>query len=53
MQDLENPDLFENAKTFAGNMRAMREHIAQSEKLRHPYQKGRSFLDAAALIATP
>lgn len=48
MQDLENPDLFENAKTFAGNMRAMREHIAQSEKLRHPYQKGRSFLDAAS-----
>ncbi len=47
MRDLENPDLFENAKTFARYMHAMREHVAQSEKLRHPYQKERSFFDAA------
>ncbi len=46
MQDLENRELFEAVETFARQMRAMREHLAQSEKLYYPYQKKRWFLDA-------
>jgi DNA mismatch repair protein MutS len=49
MQDLEGARLFEDIKAFAQNMRAMREHLAQAEKLRHPRQKERSFLDAAQI----
>ncbi len=49
MRDLENDDLLENLKTFARSMRTMRAHLAQSEKLRHPYQKGRAFFDAGQI----
>ncbi len=45
MQDLENSDLFDNIKVFAQSMRTMREYLAQAEKLRHRYQKERSFLE--------
>ncbi len=47
MQDLEQVELFENIKAFAQGMRRVREHLVQAEKLRHQYQKHRSFLDAA------
>jgi DNA mismatch repair protein MutS len=46
MQDLENRVLFETVVTFARQMRDMREHLTQAEKLYYPYQKKRWFLDA-------
>jgi DNA mismatch repair ATPase MutS len=46
MRDLENKNLFENIKSFAHKMRAMREHLAQADKLYYKYQKERYFLDA-------
>ena len=49
MQDLENPIPFENIKSFAQKMRAMREHLAQKDKLRYKYQKERWFLDAVEI----
>lgn len=49
MQDLENKILFEAIKSFAQKMRAMREHIAQAEKLYYKYQKERWFLDAVEI----
>ena len=47
MRDLEQPGLFANIKAFAQAMRSVRQHLAQADKLRHQYQKQRSFLDAA------
>lgn len=49
MQDLENGILFEQIKSFARKMRAMREYLAQAGKLHYPDQKKRWFLDAVAL----
>lgn len=46
MQDLEHPRLYEHIQTFAGNMRTMREHLTQANKLHYQYQKERWFLDA-------
>lgn len=46
MRDLENRTLFEIVDAFAKQMRAMREHLAQAEKLHYPSQKKRWFLDA-------
>jgi DNA mismatch repair ATPase MutS len=48
-RDLGNRALLENIQSFAGKMRAMREHLAQAEKLRYRYQKESWFLDAADL----
>jgi DNA mismatch repair protein MutS len=45
-RDLENKDLFENIKSFAQKMRAMREHLARANKLYYKYQKERWFLEA-------
>jgi DNA mismatch repair protein MutS len=49
MQDLEQIELLENIKAFARGMRSVRDHLAQAEKLRHQYQKQRSFLGAAKI----
>ncbi len=46
MQDLEDPSLFKSIEAFASAMRAMREHLAQADKLHYKYQKERWFLDA-------
>jgi DNA mismatch repair protein MutS len=46
MQDLEQPRLSDGIKAFANSMRAMREHLAQAEKLHYRRQKERWFLDA-------
>ena len=46
MRDLENTCLFDNIKAFAQNMRAMRKHLVQAEKVYYKLQKERWFLDA-------
>jgi len=48
-RDLENKNLFENIKSFAQKMRAMREHLAQVDKLHYKYQKERWFLEAVEI----
>jgi hypothetical protein len=45
-RDLENPALFESVRTLAGRMHAMREHLAQADKLYYKYQKESWFLAA-------
>ncbi len=45
MQDLENTLLFEHIKSFAQKLRAVREHLAQAEKLYYKHQKEAWFLD--------
>src|SRR5579884_4143252 len=49
MRDLENDTLFEHIQLFAKRMRAMRNYLAQAEKLHYHYQKERWFLDAVEL----
>lgn len=49
MRDLENETLFENIKSFAQNMREMRAHLIQADKLYYKYQKERWFLDAVEI----
>jgi DNA mismatch repair protein MutS len=49
MQDLENETLFEQIQSFARKMRAMREHLAQANKLYYKYQKESWFLDAVEI----
>jgi len=49
MRDLENKILFEHIKSFAQKMRAMREHLAQADKLHYKYQKESWFLDAVEI----
>jgi DNA mismatch repair ATPase MutS len=49
MRDLENKILFENIKSFSQKMRAMREHLAQADKLHYKYQKESWFLDAVEI----
>jgi len=46
MKDLEDELLFGHIRSFARNMREMREHLIQAEKLYYKYQKERWFLDA-------
>ena len=48
-RDLENKTLFENISSFAQKMRAMREYLAQADKLYYKYQKERWFLDAVEI----
>lgn len=48
-RDLENKNLFESIKSFARKMRAMREHLAQADKLHYKYQKERWFLEAVEI----
>ncbi len=50
MQDLENATpLFEQVKSFAQEMRTMREHLAQADDLHYNYQKEAWFLDAVEI----
>ncbi|MGN6730456.1 MAG: MutS-related protein, partial [Candidatus Binatia bacterium] len=44
MQDLENSVLFEVVKSFADEMRSMRQHLAQADKLYYRLQKQSWFL---------
>ena len=46
LRDLEQETLFAQIKTFERNLRHMREHLAQAEKLYYPGQKKAWFLDA-------
>jgi DNA mismatch repair protein MutS len=48
MQDLEHPRLFASLQSFAKNMRVVRKHLAQADKLHYTYQQERWFLDAVA-----
>jgi DNA mismatch repair protein MutS len=49
LRDLEKAEVLEPVRRFAGSMRSMREHLAQSEKLRYQLQKQSWFLDAAEI----
>lgn len=49
MQDLEREDLLASVGRFATDMQAVREHLAQAEKLSYPLQKKRWRLDAVDL----
>ena len=49
MRDLEDRRLAELVDAFAKNMRVMRQHLAQAEKLHYKYQKERWFLDAVEI----
>lgn len=49
MQELENKILFEHIKSFAQKMQAMRQHLAQAQKLYYKYQKESWFLDAVEI----
>jgi len=46
MRDLAEPALFDDIGAFAQAMRTVRAQLLQSDKLRHPLQKQRWFLDA-------
>lgn len=46
MQDIEKPAVLEGLEAFAQRLRAMREQLAQANKLYYKYQKERWFLDA-------
>lgn len=48
-RDLEDKDLWECLRAFAQQMRSMREHLAQAEKLHYKYQQERWFLDAVGI----
>jgi DNA mismatch repair protein MutS len=49
LRDLEQKDVLEAVERFAQQMRRMRDHLAQAEKLRYRLQKERWFLDAVAV----
>lgn len=49
MRDLEGEALRAHIEAFAREMRAMREHIAQAEKMYYEYQKASWFLDAVGI----
>ncbi len=49
MQALQNTHLLDIINVFAQSMRAMRQHLAQSGKLRYRQQKERWFLDAVQI----
>jgi hypothetical protein len=49
MRDLENEILLAYIQSFAQKMHAMREHLAQADKLQYKYQKERWFLDAVKI----
>jgi len=50
--DLEERTLFENLKSFGHTMRAMRDQLAQTNKLHYQYQKERWFLEAVETYGT-
>lgn len=48
-QDLENPEIFESITRFAQNLRTMREHMTQANKLYYLFQKQIWFVDAVII----
>lgn len=48
-QDLENPEIYNAITEFAQNMRTMRGHTAQANKLYYQYQKEVWFIDAVII----
>jgi len=46
IRDLERPEVLGSVRAFAEQMRQVREHLAQANKLRYKHQKQRWFLDA-------
>jgi DNA mismatch repair protein MutS len=48
-RDLDGQALWECVRTFAQQMRAIREHLTQSDKLYYKYQKESWFLDAVGI----
>jgi DNA mismatch repair protein MutS len=46
MRDLENKVLLEHVTSFSKQIRLMRQHLTQANKLEHKYQKARWLLDA-------
>lgn len=49
IQDLENSVVFENIKSFAAGMKAMRDDLVQKEKLYYKYQYKQLFLDSVKI----
>jgi DNA mismatch repair ATPase MutS len=49
LRDLEKDAVFESVRAFAQQMRSMREHLAQADKLHYQYPKERWFLDAVGI----
>jgi DNA mismatch repair protein MutS len=49
LRDLENQALFGHIRSLAQEMRTMRGHLAQADKLHYKYQKQSWFLDAAEI----
>ena len=49
LRDLEGEALRERIESFARNMKAMRQHLAQADKLHYEYQKASWFLDAVEI----
>lgn len=49
LRDLEKETVFASVGAFAERMQAMRQHLAQAEKLHYKYQKEHWFLDAVAI----
>jgi DNA mismatch repair protein MutS len=49
LRDLEKDAVFESVRAFAQQMRSMREHLAQADKLHYKFQKERWFLDAVGI----
>jgi hypothetical protein len=49
MQDLESEAVYACLTGFASSLRAMRKHLAQTEKLYYTYQKERWFLEAVEM----
>jgi hypothetical protein len=52
LRDLENQTLLGHIRSFAQQMRSMRDHLAQAGKLRHQYQKERWFLEAVDIYSS-
>jgi DNA mismatch repair protein MutS len=48
LHDLEKDAVFEAVRAFAQQLRSMREHLAQADKLHYQYQQQRWFLDAVS-----
>jgi DNA mismatch repair protein MutS len=49
LRDLERQEVCVHIESFAENMRTMRQHLAQADKLRYEYQKATWFLDAVEI----
>jgi DNA mismatch repair ATPase MutS len=52
LRDLENEALLGHVRSFAEKMRAMRDHLAQADKLHYKYQKQRWFLEAVDIYSS-